>query len=89
MSRVARYSDWCWIDRLDGVDLKHGELLDVHWPDGHAERITCVVHSRGVDIQDMGSKYTATESFAYAEAEHHGVKALVPLVGVEARRDKP
>lgn len=86
MSRIERYSNWCWIDRLDGVDLKNGEQLLVRWPDGILQDVRCVVVQRTVDVQDMGNTYGAAESFAYAEIDHHGVKARVPLVGMEAKR---
>lgn len=86
MSKIECYSNWCWIDRLDGVDLKNGELLFVKFPDGSAFGVACVVKSRTVDVQDMGHTYGAHESLAYAEIDYHGVKVLVPLVGLEARR---
>lgn len=86
MSKIERYSNWCWIDRLDGVDLKDGEMLFVRFPDGHHEGITCIVKPRKVSVQDMGSKYDAPESLAFFKIEYHGVTTLVPLVGLDARR---
>jgi hypothetical protein len=86
MSRIERYSNWCWIDRLEGVDLKDGERLLVRWPNSILQYVCCIVEQRTVDIQDMGNTFGALESFAYAEIDHHGVKARVPLVGMEAKR---
>lgn len=87
MNKIERYSDWwCWVDRLDGVDLKDGELLFVRFPDGTAKGVTAVVRDRRVRVSEQGGHYDARESLAYCEIDYHGVSALVPLVGLEARR---
>lgn len=86
MDKIERYSNWCWIDRLDGVDIQNGEVLFVRFPDGHAQNVTAVVKRRSVPWDDMGHPCSLPESFAYAEIEYHGVKSLLPLVGLEARR---
>jgi hypothetical protein len=86
MNKIERYSQWCEIDRLEGVDVKNGELLFVRFPNGHAQGVTAVVKVRNTSVSEQGGQYTMRESIAYAEAEYHGVKILVPLVGLEARR---
>lgn len=86
MNRIECYSNWCWIDRLDGVDLKHGERLLVRFPDGHELPIECVIEQKTVPISDHGSRFDATSSRAFAEIYFHGVPCKLPLVGLEARR---
>jgi hypothetical protein len=87
MNRIECYSNWCWIDRLDGTDLKHGELLFVRFPDGHAQGVECVVEVKTVPIPEQGSgHYDAYSSRAFAEIDYHGVAVRIPLTGLEARR---
>jgi hypothetical protein len=86
MNKIERHSNWSYFDRLDGVVLKNGERLSVRFPDGFFSEIVVRVVERSIPISDHGHTYDGTESFAFVELDHHGVVALVPLVGLEARR---
>lgn len=86
MNKIECYSNWCWIDRLDGVDLKNGELLFVRFPDGHAQGVECIVETKTVRVSEQGGHYDAPSMRAFAEIIYHGVPVKLPLVGLEARR---
>jgi len=86
MNKIEWYSNWCWIDQLDDGDLKHGELLFVRFPDGHAQGLECIIETQNIRVGEQGGHYDAPSQRAFAEIDYHGVKAKVPLVGLEARR---
>lgn len=86
MNKIERYSNWCDIDRLDGVDIYDGEPLFVRFPDGACKGVEVVVKQSTYPVSEQGGQWNHRESLAYAQIDYHGVKALVPLVGLEARR---
>jgi len=85
---IERYSNWCSIDRLDGVDLRDGEELLVKWPNGQHEVIVIKVRTGSFQVSDHGHSYDAHESLACFVTDYCGVRAEVPLVGVLAKRMK-
>jgi len=86
MNKIECYSNWCWIDRLNGGDLKHGEPLLVRFPDGHEQHVECIVERKTVSVNDHGHTFEALSSRAFAQIDYHGVPCKLPLVGLEARR---
>ncbi len=86
--RVEVYSNWCSIDQLDGVALQNGDRLRVRWPDGREEVVAVTVVDESYEGSDHGHSCRIFVSRAYHSFAHHGVIARVPLVGLEARREK-
>lgn len=88
MSVITCYSNWCYIDQLDGVDLKDGEEVIVAWPDGDHEKLAVKLVCRERGYSDHGHTYTMPDSRAHYETNYKGAPVLVPLVGLEAWRVK-
>lgn len=86
MNKIERYSNWCYIDRLDGTDLVDGETLIIKWPDGQFQQTKIVVQRESQSYQDHGHTGEIPVSTAYILAYHRGVQVKVPLVGLEAQR---
>lgn len=85
MNRIEQFSNWCWIDQLDGHDLDDGDELIVKWPDGFLEQVKIHVIRKSVDTQDHGVLTSVTDSRAYYRTTVRDVPVLVPLVGLEAQ----
>lgn len=86
MNAIERYSNWCSIDRLDGIDLKDGELLIIRWPDGQFGQVQLCVETGTFEIGEQGGDFQARRSHASVIAYHRGVQVRVPVVGLEAQR---
>lgn len=86
MNRIETYSNWCYLDRLDGKDLVDGEVLIVKWPDGQLQQTKIMVERKTQTYQDHGHNGEMPVSHAYVLAYHRGVQVRVPLVGLEAQR---
>lgn len=86
MSRIERYSNWCEIDRLDSIDLKEGEFLQVFWPNGDIEILVCGINSHSYTISDHGHPYSVPVREAYIHANYKGQPIKVELLGLEAQR---
>lgn len=80
--RIYVHSNWCYHDRLDGEDLRPGEVLQVEWPDGTIERVEVRV-KLGRGVADVSVRT------AYTERSYHGVQIEVPLIGRPAMRVSP
>lgn len=86
MKQIVEYSNWGWIDRLDGQDLEDGEQILIHWPDDTILRETVVLVRTEETIMEMGRPYSTTRSKAYVKRTIHGVAVKVPIVGLMAER---
>lgn len=86
MGRIITYSNWCYIDRLDGIDLKDGERLWVKFPNGERIQITCSIHASKQVVLDMGRPYEMPVRRAYLKTKWKGQQCMVELVGLEAER---
>ncbi len=87
MSKVEAYKNWfCDIDRLDEIDLKEGEDLELTFPDGTVERVQVLLHSEKQTYTDHGHTYSMTVSKAYFTLDYHGWEMDCPLEGLEAKR---
>ena len=49
MSKIECYSNWCYIDRLDGINLVDGERLEVTFPSGETLQVTCKIIDQSYD----------------------------------------
>lgn len=85
MSKVVTRSDWGYYDCLDGKDLKDGEHVQVHWPDGTKTELRVEIerHDR-VGLGGMDEGYGVTR--AYVTVSFRGVAARVRLLGLEVER---
>ena len=89
MTKIEVYSDWCSYDRLDGIDLQDGEMLEIEWPDGVRE--TCMVKIKTTSYRHIehGSFFDEPIRESYFELDIHGMK--VPLflrnTNILARRE--
>jgi hypothetical protein len=82
----VNYSNWGDWEQLDGKTLVDGEALRVTWPDGSTLDALVKVVDHGQAISDHGSSYTGSRVRAYVEIDYRGVRALVPIRGLEAER---
>ena len=58
MKKVVVYSNWCYVDQLDGRTLNQGERLKVRWSDGHESIEAVVIMDKSHQAMDHGSPYT-------------------------------
>jgi hypothetical protein len=74
------FSNWCYLDSLDGRVLADGERLLVTWPDGSTstEKITVLQNSETVN--DMGHDCQIQVTEAYVQAVVRGAKMKVRLL---------
>lgn len=86
MKPIERYSNWCSIDRLDGVDLRHGEALIIKWPDGQLQQHYIRVDVTTESVMEQGGPTQIKVSHASVLAYHRGVQVCVPITGLEAQR---
>lgn len=86
MSKVVVYSNWCWIDQLDGRELKQDERIRVTWPDRTQTDNLAVVKQDRVEISDHGHPYSATRSEAFVSVLIRGLLVDVRIVGLEVER---
>ena len=88
MNKIERNNNnWYYVDRLDGVDLQDGELLEIVFPDGETTLAIITVEASYNTVKDIdhSSRYLTT-SIAFITTDYHGILLKVPLVGLEARR---
>jgi hypothetical protein len=83
-----RDENHCYInDQLNGQELKAGERLRVRWPDGTRETVTVTLEGIESTNQEMNGCYeTHTDYHTVYRTTYHGVKVLVPLLGLLAQR---
>jgi len=81
MNKVEVYSNWCYLDALEGIPLKEGEQLRVKWPDGEITEEKVVLESSSYRMMDHGSPCDIGTSKAFVEATVKGVKCLIRLYG--------
>ena len=88
MSKVITYSNWSYIDQLDGVALEDGERLALTWPDGETTEDVINVQKGHVNVSEQGSPrgYDCPVSKAFVLRRVNGVDVQVRIVGIEARR---
>ena len=74
------FSNWCYMDSLDGKELADKEILEVTWPDGSitTERISVRLHYD--TICDMGHDTQIPVSEAYVTAPVRGANMKVRLI---------
>ena len=89
MNKIERYSNWCSVDRLDGINLRHGEILIIKWPDGQLQQIPIRVDVTTESVMEQGGPTQIEVRHASVLAYHRGVQVHVPLVGLEAQRVIP
>jgi hypothetical protein len=82
---IRTYSNWCYIDRLDGVDLENGEKLVIQFPDGSEEEHTIKVKKFESSASDHGHTVSIPHSEAYIVLEYRGHKVEVRAAGLMAR----
>jgi hypothetical protein len=89
MSFITRYSNWCYYDQLDGVNLEDGELLNVLFPD-EIERVVAVSLQKHTQyVMEQGGHNTPIPiRQAYYETACCGVMVKIPLIGLPAERIK-
>lgn len=83
MNKVEVYSNWCYLDALDGVPLRENEKLRVKWPDGEITEEKVILESSSYQMMDHGSPCQIGTSKAFVEAQVKGVKCLIRLYGQE------
>jgi hypothetical protein len=81
MNKVEVYSNWCYLDQLDGKTLENGEKIRVQWPNGEETQESVVVKKHSYMISDMGSPWEVWVSEAYVHGSIHGAQSLVRLTG--------
>ena len=86
MSTVEIYSNWCYIDRLDGKALEDKERIRLQWPDGTTGIYEIAVKKGSGITADHGHDYEYPISEAFAVVSVHGAQAYVRLVGMMAER---
>lgn len=79
MNRVVVYSNWCYVDQLDGKTLENGEKLRVRWPDGKETQETVFTMDKSYDTMDHASPYRVPVIEAYVTSSIHGASCLVRL----------
>lgn len=86
MSKIECYSNWCYIDRLDGINLVDGERLEVTFPSGETLQVTCKIIDQSYDEMEMGRPTRIPVHRAYIQTKWKGQPCNVSLTGLEAKR---
>lgn len=87
MKKIETYSNWCYIDRLDGRDIDPegemvGELVNVLWPDKTLEKGLLLCVERSTErYTDHGTTGTMPNHKAYLQVDLHGLTQRVYLRG--------
>jgi len=84
--KITEYSNWCYYDRLGGVDLKDDEKLEIEWPNGQHTRVTVRLREFSTPYQDHSHPTSIPHKEAYCKIMHKGHPIKVRLVGLKARR---
>jgi hypothetical protein len=69
---IDRYSNWGYMDSLDGWTLVDGEVLRLQWPDGTVTTETIGVELGTMRYSDHGHDCTGPDHKAYITTTHHG-----------------
>lgn len=86
MKKIERDGNWCSVDKLDGVELKHNEDLIVEWPDGELQVYKIKVVRGTIECGEQGGTYHGPQSHAFVMITHKGHVVDVPIVGLRAQR---
>lgn len=70
---IKVYSNWCYIDQLDGKDIKPGERVEVRWPDGTTSMSVLGLDMKTFTYYDHGNTRKGPDHFAYVEERVHGL----------------
>jgi len=91
MKKVERYSNWCEIDRLNGIDLVDGEKLKIKWEDGSTSIEVIKVEKYIDKILEQGGYSDIKYSIAYVPINFKGTKSFIGLSGtkIECERINP
>jgi hypothetical protein len=81
MKKVETYSNWCEIDRLDGIDLEDGERITCQWPNGKKTKETIVLNKRSYTVNDMGHPWEVQVQEALIKASINGIECKIRLAG--------
>lgn len=73
------YSNWCYIDSLDGKPFQDGERVLVEWMDGALSLENVVVVHQMEPYDDMGHTYEMPVDKAYLRVPVHGAAALISI----------
>lgn len=79
MNKVEEYSNWCYVDQLDGETLEDGEKIICLFPDGKKSEYQVKVDNSSYMISDHGSPWEVHVSKAYIGIEYNGVPARIRL----------
>lgn len=83
MEKVKRYSNWCEIDRLNGIDLIDGEKLKIKWEDGSTSIEVIKVEKYIDKILEQGGYSDIQYSIAYVPIKFKGTKSFIGLSGTK------
>lgn len=89
---VETYSNWCYIDKLDGQTIIDGEWVDVLWPDDTVTMQQVMMQRGSFEYDDMGHKCRGSDHKAYLNVSVRSVTAKVYLRGmdkIKLRRTSP
>lgn len=81
---ITVLSNWCYYDQLDGVDLEHGEGLEILWADGKIE-----AHCIRVQEHETTGRDAVRIKEAFIDVNYRGSEIAVQLnkaTGMKARR---
>ncbi len=87
MNKVEIYSNWCYMDALDGKPLENGEVLKVKWPNGTITKETVIIESSSYTMMDHTSPWEVLTTKAYVKgrdrrgSKSDGLKTLIRLYG--------
>ncbi len=77
--RVTVRSNWGYFDELDGRDLKEGERLRLHWPDGTTTNAAVTLVKTREPGSDMGHPIEIPHHQAFVVVKHRGAETYVWL----------
>jgi hypothetical protein len=78
-------SNWGEWDRIDGVRIKGGEVIDVTWPNKETTRHIVQVIRYPLPINDMGHEYNGQDDRAIIKIDFNGCKIPVELRGLKVK----
>lgn len=86
--KIIPDTNWCHIDKLDGIELKDGERLRIRFPSKETLEVNITVWHEIKTINEMGRPYDMPVKRAYLKTKWKGAPCMVELVGLEAERVK-